>query len=206
MSNQKLRTFVDRYLSGDQSSEVLQGIKDYYLNRSHVWVEALDHPSVFRRFKWIYLCLKHKSIDSSILDIGSWTGCIADGLCQSGFRDITCLDICPKVCEVGSTTFPHLNFVQGDIEEWESDKKFDIILACEVLEHIFDPMAALTKIRSWLTKGGLALVTVPILEKLSSDINPEHITIVTNEQLGKFGKVVRISSRTEEWYACSIRG
>ncbi len=192
------------YKSGDRSPEVLQEIKSYYLTRDEVWIDSATTHHLRHRLQWIKKCLRLKPTNASILDIGSWTGTVANEIYQMGFTDITCLDISKKVCEVGEVRFPHLTFVHGDIDEWESDRRYDVIMACEVLEHIFKPLEVLAKIQSWLKTGGLGLVTVPIMK--CYDENPEHISLVTREQLSQFGRVDTIAGPGGSWFSCLIRG
>ena len=51
-------------------------------------------------------------------------------------------------------------------EHFETDKKFDIILASHVLEHVDNPIALLTKLTQMLSKDGLLIGIVPNSESL----------------------------------------
>lgn len=55
--------------------------------------------------------------------------------------------------------------------------KFDYIFMGDVLEHIVDTDGALTKVYSWLKKGGQLIVSVP---------NIANISIITNMLMGKW--------------------
>jgi len=63
-------------------------------------------------------------------------------------------------------------FCLASFEEFQSEKRYDLIAACECLEHLDDPAAALEKIRSWLAPGGRLYVTVPI--EADRPRNPFH--------------------------------
>jgi len=52
--------------------------------------------------------------------------------------------------------------------DYASDRRFDLILMLDVLEHIEDHFGALRKVHSLLNVGGLVLLTVPALPKLWS--------------------------------------
>ncbi|MBX7527523.1 class I SAM-dependent methyltransferase [Qipengyuania vesicularis] len=49
----------------------------------------------------------------------------------------------------------------GMLDDFETDERFDIITANQVLEHTSDPVATLAKMRSLLADGGLIWIAVP---------------------------------------------
>lgn len=63
------------------------------------------------------------------------------------------------------------------IDKPELLDKFDYIFMGDVLEHIVDTDGALTKVYSWLKKGGQLIVSVP---------NIANISIITNMLMGKW--------------------
>lgn len=54
------------------------------------------------------------------------------------------------------------------LEKFSSAQKFDVIIAADVLEHIKDDKAALTKMHQLLVPGGLLVLHVPANQKLFS--------------------------------------
>ena len=53
---------------------------------------------------------------------------------------------------------PDLEAVVGSVEDWQTDEKFDLILLCRSIEHLFDLRFAMARIRSLLEAGGLFYV------------------------------------------------
>jgi len=51
-------------------------------------------------------------------------------------------------------------------EEFETELRFDTIVASHVLEHLVDPVAVLSRAREWLAPGGRLIVVVPNADSL----------------------------------------
>lgn len=51
--------------------------------------------------------------------------------------------------------------VRGDVRDIAFRKPFDLVLLCDVLEHVDDDRAALENVRRLLRPGGILLITVP---------------------------------------------
>lgn len=63
--------------------------------------------------------------------------------------------------EVASQEFT--GFKNVDLEQqWFSDESFDVFVALDVMEHVFDPVRAIKEISRTLKKAGIALMTFPI--------------------------------------------
>jgi SAM-dependent methyltransferase len=69
-----------------------------------------------------------------------------------------------------------------------SDEKYDFIVACEVVEHLFDPVAEFKKIKRWLKPGGYFFIQTHFWE--GQDIykwyyakDPTHVSIFNSESL-----------------------
>ena len=95
------------------------------------------------------------AMDSSarLLDIGGSNGQVAQALVKAFGFTATVLD--PSREEIEAAKTAGLDGVIGSIEEWQTDEKFDLILLCKTVEHLYDLRGALTKIRSFLKPGGL---------------------------------------------------
>lgn len=55
----------------------------------------------------------------------------------------------------------HINVAQTTIEDFVSDKKWDVITFWDVLEHLPDPFNVLQKIKSMLNGDGILIIRVP---------------------------------------------
>lgn len=126
--------------------------------------DTLDNELESNRFKFADSLIQKKD---SILDIG----CANGNLMKHLTKEVSYfgLDISSKAIE--DNPFPS---IVSDAEEFKLDKKFDIIVCLEVLEHINNPKKALKNMFDHLRKDGLILVTVP-KGKLLPDKTHLHI-------------------------------
>jgi len=161
------------------------------------------------RFQWLKYMLSMKaSINSSILDIGAWTGGIGASLYKIGYHDVTCMEISKSIYDIGSQAHPYLKWVNGDIEDGHIYKKYDIIFMGEVLEHLVDPAKTVKKlVKDNLNDGGALLFTVPteayVFENQDDNFNfhYEHIRSLDKQMLESWGAHVEILSEPYiAWY------
>ena len=108
--------------------------------------------------KAIRFCGKEKK-EKFILDVGSGAGKLLKKLDQHGFTNLYGIDpYLDKDVSIGN-----IKLRKGEIIDLvKEEKKFDIILMSHVLEHIEDPIYALSNVTSILKKNGKVIVRVPI--------------------------------------------
>lgn len=73
------------------------------------------------------------------------------------------------VCQGEDRVDLDFQFFHSSLESYlaNSDRRFDLILLSDVLEHIYNPWRALGALKSLLNPGGLLLVSVPNIENLN---------------------------------------
>ncbi len=102
---------------------------------------------------------------SSILILGAGKGNLDKLLIREGFFNITSVDINKKDYKVKGTTF--YKFDLNEDFTFDS-KKYDLILAIEIIEHIESTAHFIREIRRKLKNRGIAIITTPnVLEKVS---------------------------------------
>lgn len=101
-----------------------------------------------------------KKLRGQVLEIGCGTGALLLDLKHLGF-DVTGLDTSEQARKIsGELLKGHdISVATSPLPEWKG--RFDVILACEVLEHIEDDTAALEEWCQWLKPGGTLIITVP---------------------------------------------
>ena len=96
---------------------------------------------------------------SRILEIGCGTGKATQPFAECGY-ELVCLDIGADLIAVAkekSKTFPNVSFIEQAFEEWESDRKFDLIISATAF-HWVDPKVRYLKASEVLkSKGFLAV-------------------------------------------------
>jgi 2-polyprenyl-3-methyl-5-hydroxy-6-metoxy-1,4-benzoquinol methylase/glycosyltransferase involved in cell wall biosynthesis len=200
-------------LRRDKSNQALVGeLKDILRKREDVWVDNPNADSIRVRLQWLKRRLEVMPRSSKILDIGSWTGTIANEVYSMGFGDITCLEISERVVEMGRESFPHLKWINSDVESYSSTtEKFDIIVMMEIMEHLVDLEGTVKKLSSMLSPGGVILFTTPTEKFVFIEGSYEHITRIDEPRISAMADdVERVSllnrdgSKNYEWYAGSI--
>jgi SAM-dependent methyltransferase len=88
-----------------------------------------------------------------LLDIGGSSGEVARELAAQFGISGTVLD--PSREEIEAARRQGLHGVVGSAETWETEERFDLVLLCRTVEHLYDLRATMAKIRRYLTPGGL---------------------------------------------------
>jgi SAM-dependent methyltransferase len=99
----------------------------------------------------------------NILEIGCGFGetgslALSEGKCQS----YTGIELSERAAKAAASRLTHV--IHGNIEDMELEFKpdsFDAVILSEVLEHLVDPWAALTKIHPFLKRGAIVLASSP---------------------------------------------
>lgn len=97
------------------------------------------------------------------LDMGSSLGALPAYLASTG-ADAHGVEVSP----FGAYTeqlFGHGTIHRVAIEEFDDARRFDVVTLCDVLEHLYDPVAVLKQIRELLSETGVVLIEVPDVYK-----------------------------------------
>lgn len=110
--------------------------------------------------------------DSRILILGAGTGAFDRRLLDSGFTDITSVDIAFENYQIE----PGLTkFIKADLNDEFADTiengVFDLIICMEVVEHVYSPFHLIKGCNRLLTKDGFILLSTP---NVHDDISRVH--------------------------------
>ncbi len=88
-----------------------------------------------------------------LLDVGGSSGPVAKQLAGHFGLEATVLD--PSQEEIEAAQRLGLRGVVGSAETWETEERFEMVLLCRTIEHLFDLRATTARIRRYLCPGGL---------------------------------------------------
>jgi 2-polyprenyl-3-methyl-5-hydroxy-6-metoxy-1,4-benzoquinol methylase len=99
-----------------------------------------------------------------VLEFGCATGYMTEVLKTRRGASVTCVEISQEAAEQAERRADRV--IVGDAEALDYDEvlgteRFDAILFADVLEHLRDPAALLTGIRSFLANGGVVVASIP---------------------------------------------
>ena len=107
-------------------------------------------------------------VDASLsyLDVGCGAGLLANGLCLAGARDVTGVDLMPRNIVRAETLAKQIPaemsrpiFIRADIHSWFEERKWDVVFAIGVMEHVRSPDLFLQRLCKLLKPGGLAFLS-----------------------------------------------
>lgn len=125
---------------------------------------GLNHPNVQFLNKWV--TKKGKELD--ILDIGCGNGEVTDMLTKQGHKVIG-LDLPEVVVKIDKKGIYYGLDLNRDHFYPVENKKFDIIYAAAVIEHLYNDSIMLSNILDRLKDNGVAIITIPTKINISSN-------------------------------------
>ena len=106
-----------------------------------------------------------------VLDIGCYDGTIASEIIKKG-NQVVGVDISPNAVRMAKKKGVQACVCNIEEENLPSSfGKFDVIVAGEIIDHIFDPDSFFQKMRSLLKPGGYLVLTTPNLAGLGSRLS-----------------------------------
>jgi len=134
------------------------GVHAYYNSRLSE-CSFLDDPKHYERprIDWILARVQ----GGSLLEIGSADGTVSAMLAAKVQR-LVAVDVCEEsVQRLRARGLPNVEARHALIERIELKDQFDWVVMSEVVEHLRDPRAVLTRVLTWLRPGGVALLSSP---------------------------------------------
>lgn len=192
----------------EKDKESVELVKKENEERTGVWIDnsntLMSSPRIAKVIELIEKNFPLERESLRILDLGSWTGGIANLLYSRGYKNITCVDINKEVIEVGKNTYPYFKWEQSDVERYTPSGLYDIILTCEILEHIENPLTFLERMTKSLKNDGKIIFSMPDENHVYDDDNPEHISSMNESDFRVFTKdISKLFIRTDN-YSCDF--
>jgi SAM-dependent methyltransferase len=165
--------------------------KDSYFHRFR---RNLSYASPLRKIKKAFP--NHDKL--SILEVGTGSGFFL-AAAHKWWPDasLTGIEYDGRLLEVTKRRAPFAECMQGNAETFDlQPAKFDVVASFQVIEHLFDPSAMLTRAKAHLKPGGLLVVTTPNLDGLGAKLmgakwhgyRADHVSL---KGMGDWADVVR---------------
>ncbi|MCI5065690.1 class I SAM-dependent methyltransferase [bacterium] len=114
---------------------------------------------------WAFNQLRHCTPESAVLDIGPGSGILGKHLSARGVRDIAAVEVDEATREkLGGCGY---SVIVSQLSELPTEKKFDVVLLLDVLEHMADPFGFLQQLEAHLQEEATVLISVPNITHLA---------------------------------------
>ena len=163
------KLYESSYFTGEQSNlNVPSTGSDYEVEFAENRIEKFKST--------IELLLSFKPNAKNILDIGAATGKFLS-IAREYKLDVFGVEYSNYASQEAKDKYG-FNFFVGDLENFQSDEKFDLIHLNHVFEHLVDPNASIRKIDSLLSDDGIIYIEVPfqfnIVERIKYKLFNSH--------------------------------
>jgi len=146
-------SLLDRFLR--IRSEVYRQMPEHVLRRlTYSRVRALRCPA----FVW-WLSGSGINVDAAVCDVGTGDGESLTRMSRHGFTNLTGID---PFMAGGARTIGAIRLLPTTIQDIH--EQFDLVMFNHSLEHIAEPVVALSQARERLREGGVILVRVPVAD------------------------------------------
>ena len=161
-------------------------LTDFYTKNYRQKSSILERVFTKINFVQLYLLIftQFKFRRISVLDVGCGTGEFLDKLPH--YYSKTGIDI--KIND------PNSKLIQSDFLKYKFAHKYDLITFNHSLEHLVNPIKAITKAKSLLNHDGVVIISIPVSDSYSFKLNPQkafhldpprHIFIPDSKKLKK---------------------
>jgi 2-polyprenyl-3-methyl-5-hydroxy-6-metoxy-1,4-benzoquinol methylase len=155
--------------------------------------EVLKEPSEYERFNVIIGIIEKYRSSPSILEIGCGEGILQSRLQKSAYSEYLGID----VSEVAIKYAEHLcdaktNYIIADMECFEADKKYDLVIFNESVYYAVNPINLMSKYGKFLKSGGIMIVSIynlsfnKVTRKLINKTYKPIQEIITSNKYGKW--------------------
>ena len=146
-----------------QARSVING---HYTNNSSHTLPMLHHLSIYSD---MFNNIKLHNSGSRYLEIGVGCGEMLACALEMGYQ-AEAVEICREDCENVSRILG-VNIKCADFLEYETSKKYDVIVMGDVLEHVSEPVRALEKAYDMLAPDGILWLSTPNYESAFTRMN-----------------------------------
>lgn len=204
--------FTGCYLCRNNNSKILYRIKSYSiqecLNCNFVYTTPVPSDkkrnNYYKQFDYVSPAIAEKVIRKDarrslniidrlinkknlLIDIGCGRGYFLDEASKRGWSCFG-IDFSPKAISFGKDILK-LDLEQADIYSFTTNKKFDVVILNQVIEHVYTPHRLLEKCYSILREQGIIYIATPNIESISARVLKNRFDhFIPPEHLGYFSR------------------
>ncbi|MGF1619151.1 MAG: class I SAM-dependent methyltransferase [Rhodomicrobiaceae bacterium] len=152
------------------SAEINQFYENYY--KTSQYTAKLE--SKIRRARRRIKGLKRTN-GQRFLDVGCNVGFATEAARQIGFQ-AEGIDLDPVAIDTARKLFPEARFSTDDLDHLAmKNERYDVVYCSEIIEHLTDPDAFLSSVKSVMTDGATLFLTTPDAGHYRVSQKPEHL-------------------------------
>lgn len=145
----------------DWPSEV---VSLYNHDMQEIWDPTLA-PQVWNQYHnqlAVYFSFVSDEPSIDVLDVGCAQGTLALLLAEAGHR-VWAMDLRHEFLDYAKSRYESgdIEFIQGNVLAIDLQKKFDLIFANQIIEHLVYPLEMIARLKSLLKPGGRLIITTP---------------------------------------------
>jgi 2-polyprenyl-3-methyl-5-hydroxy-6-metoxy-1,4-benzoquinol methylase len=126
--------------------------------------DYLHHIGQMARYSMIVGYYQHFKPGGSVLDLGCGDGVLLSRLKPFGYSRYVGVDLSPEAIARVTTRDANDCLLVADIEEYEPDQRFDVIIFNECLYYFAEPCEVIKRYERYLEPGGIFLVSLYVTE------------------------------------------
>lgn len=179
-------------------------IIDFFDSASQYWDEDM-----VRNEAAIAKILDNADINGgvSILDVACGTGVLIPDYLSRKVKEITAIDISPKMAEIAKNKFcsyENVEIICGDVENYNFGRKFDRIMIYNAFPHFPDPERLIKNLSGMLSDGGILTVAHGMSKAHIDNIhkhgaNRVSIELLTSDRLADiFSKYLTVTTNVSD--------
>lgn len=89
-----------------------------------------------------------------VLDVACGTGVLFPDYLKRGVASVTGIDISPEMAKIAAGKYPEVKVICGDVESYEFDQKFDVVMIYNAFPHFPDPAGLIKQMAKLVKPGG----------------------------------------------------
>ena len=178
--------YANKLPSQEQFKKYYRDISKYEFKNHNGKVKNsyVEHFQKIKNFILQNISYRDKSI--KILDIGCSTGSLLNEFKKEGFNNLLGIEPAESCRKVAKDLY-NIEVVSKDLDNFDTEDKFDVVILSAVLEHLLCPQNAIKKIVYFLKLNGYIYIEVPDVDRFYKFVQSQYQQF-SQEHINYFSK------------------